>query len=107
MITTDKQMGGESEASIKLVPDGADNSHGALEISGQIKPGFSYPWAGAFFVPGKKSRQAINYSKAKELVFWVKGDGRKYAVMTFSTTQAAFHQQSFTACPQWHNCGYR
>ncbi|MEO8001580.1 MAG: CIA30 family protein [Arenimonas sp.] len=101
-ITTDKQMGGESEAIIKRIADGANNSKGAMEISGQIKSGFAYPWAGVFFAPGRKPMQAINYSKAKELVFWVKGDGRKYSVMTFSTTQGGIPpSQSFTTGPEW------
>ncbi len=101
-ITTDKQMGGESEASIKLIADGANLSKGAMEISGRIKAGFAYPWAGAFFAPGAKAMAPVNYSKAKELVFWVKGDGRKYSVMTFSTTQGGIPpSQSFTAGQEW------
>ncbi|HOZ06354.1 MAG TPA: CIA30 family protein [Arenimonas sp.] len=101
-LTTDKQMGGESEASIKLIEGGANQSKGAMEISGQIRTGFAYPWAGAFFAPGAKAMQAVNYSKAKELVFWVKGDGRKYSVMTFSTTQGGIPpSQNFTTGPEW------
>ncbi len=101
-VTTDKQMGGESEASIKLIEGGTNQSKGAMEISGQIRTGFAYPWAGAFFAPGAKAMQALNYSKAKELVFWVKGDGRKYSVMTFSTTQGGIPpSQNFTAGPEW------
>lgn len=101
-LTTDKQMGGESEASIKLIEGGANQSKGAMEISGQIRTGFAYPWAGAFFAPGAKAMQAVNYSKAKELVFWVKADGRKYSVMTFSTTQGGIPpSQNFTTGPEW------
>jgi len=101
-VTTDKQMGGESEASIKLIEGGANQSKGAMEISGQIKTGFAYPWAGAFFAPGAKAMQPVNYSKAKDLVFWVKGDGRKYSVMTFATTQGGIPpSQSFVAGTEW------
>jgi imidazolonepropionase-like amidohydrolase len=101
-ITTDKPMNGESLAYMKLVSNGAHSSRGALEIKGQIKPGFSFPWAGAFFAPGEKAMQPINYSKAKELVFWVKGDGRQYNVMAFSGTQAGVPpSQAFIAGADW------
>ena len=102
-ITTDQQMNGLSEAGIKLVPDGAKSSKGALEISGQIKPGFAFPWAGVFFGPGAKAMQPVNYSNAKELVFWVKDDGRTYSVMMLSNTVAvgAPPSQSFATSSEW------
>ncbi len=102
-VTTDQQMNGASEASIKLTSDGVKNSKGALEVSGQIKPGFAFPWAGAFFGPGAKAMQAVNYSNAKELVFWVKGDGRTYSVMMLSNTAAvgAPPSQSFVTSTEW------
>jgi imidazolonepropionase-like amidohydrolase len=101
-ISTDTQMGGESLATMRLVGQGANNSRGALEVTGEIKAGFAFPWAGVFFTPGEKSTQAVNYENAKELVFWVKGDGRRYNVMTFSSTQAGVPpSQSFIAGPVW------
>jgi len=102
-ITTDKQMNGESVAEINPVADGAQGSKGAMEISGEIKAGFAYPWAGVFFAPGNKPMQAINYSQSKELVFWVKGDGRSYSVMTFSGTQSGGvpPNQSFKTTESW------
>lgn len=101
-ITTDQQMNGVSEANMRLVPNGAKNSGGALEISGSIKAGFAFPWAGVFFAPGEKSMQPLNYANAKELVFWAKGDGRRYNVMTFSSTSAGVPpSQSFVAGSEW------
>jgi hypothetical protein len=102
-VTTDQQMNGASEASIKLIPNGVKNSKGALEISGQIKPGFAFPWAGTFFGAGTKAMQAVSYSNAKELVFWVKGDGRTYSVMMLSNVSAvsAPPSQSFTTGSEW------
>lgn len=102
-VTTDQQMNGASEARIKLVPNGALNSKAALEVSGQIKPGFAFPWAGVFFGPGAKVMQPVNYSKAKELVFWVKGDGRKYSVMMLSSISLAGAppSQSFSTSNEW------
>lgn len=102
-ITTDQIMDGQSEARIKLVSHGAKNSKGALEISGQIKQGFAYPWAGVFFGPGAKIMQPVNYSNAKELVFWVKGDGRKYSVMALSKASAVGipPSQDFETSQEW------
>lgn len=101
-ITSDKQMGGDSVATMRLVDKGANNSRGALQVTGQIKPGFAFPWAGVFFAPGEKAMQPVNYENAKELVFWVKGDGRRYNVMTFSSTQAGVPpSQGFSAGPVW------
>ncbi len=101
-ITTDQQMNGVSEASMRLVSNGVQNGKGALEVIGTIKPGFAFPWAGVFFAPGTKAMQPMNYAKAKELVFWVKGDGRSYNVMTFSSTSAGVPpSQSFTTSNEW------
>lgn len=101
-ITTDQHRYGVSEANMRLVPNGAKNSRGALKISGSIKAGFAFPWAGVFFAPGEKSMQPLNYANAKELVFWAKGDGRRYNVMTFSSTSAGVPpSQSFVAGSEW------
>ncbi len=103
-VTTDQQMNGASQVSIKLIPSGVKNSKGALEISGRIKPGFAFPWAGAFFGPGAKAMQAVSYSNAKELVFWVKGDDRTYSVMMLSSVSAAGAppSQSFITSNEWN-----
>ena len=102
-ITTDKQMGGESIASMALVSDGADNSKGALQIIGEIKSGFAYPWAGVFFAAGANALQSVDYSQSKELVFRVKGDGQSYSVMAFAAGQATGipPSQSFKTSQQW------
>jgi imidazolonepropionase-like amidohydrolase len=100
--STDMFMNGKSTAELSLVDNGANNSKWALAISGEIKQGFSFPWAGAFFAPGEKAMQPINYSKAKELVFWVKGDGRQYNVMAFSSIQGGVPPtQTFIAGANW------
>jgi len=102
-VTTDQQMNGASEVSIRLVPNGVKSSKGALEVSGEIKPGFAFPWAGVFFGPGAKVMQPVNYSNAKELVFWIKGDGRTYSVMMISSISAAGAppSQSFATSKEW------
>src|SRR5690606_31779312 len=42
--TSDRMMGGSSEASHRLVKGGAGGSSGALEVEGEIREGFIEPW---------------------------------------------------------------
>ncbi|MBX9901274.1 MAG: CIA30 family protein [Burkholderiaceae bacterium] len=105
-ITTDQQMGGASVAAMRRVAEGAQQSHGALEITGEIKTGFAFPWAGVFFTPGEKPMQAVDYSQQKEIIFWVKGDGkdkRQFSVMAFSSTATAGAppSQTFKVGAEW------
>ncbi len=101
-ISTDAQMNGTSSAEMTLVKPGANQSIAALEISGEVKAGFSFPWAGVNFNPGTKESPNVDYSRAKELVFWAKGDGRTYNVMAFSSAAAGIPPtQTFIAGPEW------
>ena len=102
-LSTDAQMGGESVAQMRLIASGARTRAGALEITGEIKPGFAFPWAGVYFVPGVDATQPINYVQAKALGFWAKGDGRSYRVMAFSAAQQGGIPPSinFTAPEEW------
>ena len=105
-ITSDQQMSGASVATMRLVSAGSQQSHGALEVTGEIKSGFAFPWAGVFFSPGEKTMQAVDYSQQKELIFWVKGDDkdkRQYSVMAFSNTAAvgAPPAQTFQVSAEW------
>ena len=76
--------GGESEVAHALVAGGAGESRGALRVSGQIRPGFAFPWAGMIFFPASQPMQPVDLSSRKELVFRVRGDGRSYHAMLFS-----------------------
>ena len=91
-------MGGKSQATMQLVKPGAAGSAGALGITGAIKPGSPFPWAGAMFFPASTPMSPADVSKFTEIVFHARGDGREYQVMVFATelgnTPAA---QPFTA----------
>jgi imidazolonepropionase-like amidohydrolase len=101
-ISTDAQINGTSSAEMKQVNPGAGNSTAALQVTGEVKAGFSFPWAGVYFSPGTKASPNMDYSNAKELVFWAKGDGRTYNVMAFSSTAAGIPPtQTFIAGPDW------
>ena len=101
-ISTDTLFGGASEAKMQLVKPGAAGSAGALEITGTIKAGSPFPWAGAMFFPASPPMSPANLSKFTEIVFHARGDGREYQVMVFASrlgnTPAT---QPFTAGPEW------
>ena len=82
--TSDTMMGGASSAEQRLVEGGADGSRGALEVSGEVRPGFIEPWAGAMLFVDATRMQPRDYSTRKELVFRLRGDGREVRVMLFS-----------------------
>ena len=102
-LTTDAMAGGGSVAAQDAVDGGASGSRGALRVSGEIRPGFAFPWAGTMFHPGAGPMQPVDASSRSELVFQARGDGRTYQAMLFSgaSTRAMPATQSFTAGPEW------
>lgn len=101
--TTDQMAGGASTAEHELVAGGADGSAGALRIAGEVRPGFAFPWAGVIFFPGAEPMQAVDFSTRTELVFRVRGDGRRYSAMLFSgpSMQGPPGTLTFEAGPDW------
>lgn len=100
--STDEQMGGASVAELALIEDGAQGSQGALAISGDIRPGFPFPWSGALFFPGAVPMAPVDLSAATELVFWARGEGGPYRVMMFSSTlQRVPQEQTFVVEKEW------
>ena len=101
--TTDQMAGGASTVAHRLLTGGAAGSHGALAVDGQIKPGFAYPWAGVMFFPAAQAMQPVDLSARTQLVFQVRGDGRRYNAMLFSgpTLQGMPSMQAFTAGKEW------
>lgn len=101
-ISTDTMMGGASEAKMQVAAPGAQGSKGALQVSGAIKAGSPYPWAGAMFFPASPPMTPANLSKFTELVFWTRGDGRDYQVMLFATRLGNIPAaQPFAAGSEW------
>ncbi len=84
IATTDQIAGGASTAVFALVAGGAQSTKGALDVRGEIKPGFAFPWAGVLFFPGAQPMAAVDFSAKKEIVLFARGDGRTYSVMLFS-----------------------
>lgn len=101
--TSDSLVDGTSTASVERVAGGARGSTGALLIRGEIRAGFAFPWAGAAFFPGSEPMQPVDYSGRHELVFWVRGDGRRYRAMLLSgpSMQGMPSELGFVAGPHW------
>ena len=101
MPTTDQMAGGASAVNVGRGEGGANGSAGALEVSGEIKPGFAFPWSGVMFFPSKIPMQLADLSSRKDLVFMARGDGRRYQLMLFHGEQQMPSMQTFEAGPEW------
>ncbi len=103
MAGSDSMMGGKSTASMKVVDGGANDSKGALQVTGEIVPSAPFTWAGALFVPGASPSDPVNLSDKKTITFWAKGDGKTYALAV--GTEARQNQmpaiKTFVAGPEW------
>lgn len=87
---------------MQVMTPGAQGSKGALQVTGVMKPGAPFPWAGAIFFPASPPMTPANLSRFKELAFWTRGDGRQYQVMVFATRLGNIPAaQPFTAGPEW------
>ncbi len=99
--STDAMRGGVSVVHKEVVEGGAESGH-ALEISGEVKKGFPFPWSGMIFFPGPQRMAPADLSAGHDLVFWAKGDGRTYEVFMFATSLGMMpSQQTFVAGPEW------
>jgi imidazolonepropionase-like amidohydrolase len=87
-VTTDAMRGGNSRASLEPVSPGAAGSAGALAVTGEVKPGFAWPWAGVIFCPATEPMEPVDFTEKSELVFHARGDGGTYTVMLFSGASA-------------------
>jgi Amidohydrolase family/Complex I intermediate-associated protein 30 (CIA30) len=100
-VTTDQETGGKSVGAMRLVQGGAQGSAGALEISGEVKPGFVFPWSGAMFFPTDKPMDPMDFTAKQGVDFWARGDGGTYTLMLFTGDQQIPLMQTFSAGPDW------
>jgi beta-glucosidase len=100
---TDSLGGGKSVASLQIVDGGANNSKGALRVSGETISGAQFLFAGAAFSPGSSLQDPVNLSAKKEISFWAKGDGKTYVFLV--SAQGLQGQmpkmEHFVAGPEW------
>jgi hypothetical protein len=101
--SSDAEIGGASKATMEAVEGGANNTSGALKVSGEVVPGASFTWAGVFFHPGKAPDDAIDLSKKKEISFWARGDGKTYSLAMQTQTNAGSVPpiKTFVAGEEW------
>ena len=100
---TDSMGGGKSVASLEVVDGGANNSKGALRVSGETMPGSQFLFAGAAFSPGSSLQDPVNLSGKKEVSFWAKGDGKTYVfLVSAQSLQGRMPKmEHFVAGPEW------
>lgn len=87
MPTTDQMAGGKSTVETRLVEPGADGTAGALEMTGELTPGYTFPWSGVMFSPGAvPMSDAVDVSAADRITFWARApEGEAtLAVMLFA-----------------------
>jgi imidazolonepropionase-like amidohydrolase len=102
MVTTDQMAGGKSVGKMELTSGGAQDSKGALLITGEVVQGFAFPWSGVMFSPGAAPMQPANLSSKQAIRFWAKGDGQTYQVMVFDQKLGYRPaMQAFVAGPEW------
>ena len=99
--TSDQRIGGHSTATIAIVHPGADGTHGALQVTGEIKPGF-VSWAGAVWFPGHYPTQPADLSGKTELTFWARGTPGSYNLMlSTGSAQSMPVYSAFVVTKQW------
>src|SRR5262249_17382071 len=108
VATDDKMRGGNSSVSQAVVANGAENSHGALEVSGDIGTGIPYPFAGTTFLPNGSGDTPfdktgyMDYSKKQTLRFFARGDGHTYMVLFMGPVLGAIPaMHAFTPGADW------
>ena len=102
IISTDAVMSGKSTSQFKLTEGGAEGSRQSLLITGTIKEGAAFRWAGAMFLPGKTFVDPANLSAAKAVSFYARGQGAGFAVILFSRSAGFIPAvQAFEAGPEW------
>ena len=101
--STDSLMGGASTATMAIVQRGANETRGALEVSGTLAAGAPYPVGGRHVLPG---RDANGAGRSLE----VQGDRRSGRGVTAATHQVMVFAarlgnipatQPFTPGPEW------
>ena len=83
-VSLDAMMGGSSKAALNVIAEGADQTPGALRVSGEVTDKAQSPWAGVQLSPGAGPFQPADLSAAGGVSFKARGDGRTYALVVFS-----------------------
>jgi len=104
---SDKMNGGISTSSLAVVEPGADNTKGALQVTGEVVASTSpFTFAGALYFPAQAPMQPVNLSSKKNISFWAKGDGKSYTLIVLTESRSGNGgdmpaMTPFTAGPEW------
>jgi hypothetical protein len=99
--TSDQRRGGQSTAHVSLAHPGAQGTHGALQVKGELKRGFMAPWAGAIWFPGERPMQPADLSGHNELTFRAKGKPGSYSIMVMTDASPIPRYQPFDLTAGW------
>lgn len=81
--SSDSMMQGQSSAKMSWIAEGFQ-SNGAIRVDGAIKPGFSYPWSGLTYLPGKSMEQGADLTAFTHVSFAIRGTPGSYQLQLFS-----------------------
>ena len=102
VVSTDAMAGGSSEAELRVIEGGAAGSGHALQIEGEVRAGFAFPWAGAMFMPGAEPFAGADLLNKPTLHFSAKGEGGPYRVQVFCENLGQIPaEQPFEVGPEW------
>jgi imidazolonepropionase-like amidohydrolase len=101
-VSSDRMANGRSSATVGISTGGAAGTARSLAVKGTIDGALPYAWAGAMFSPGTQPMAPADLSSRKEIVFWTKGDGKRYRLMVFSQSRGMTPLvQAFDAGLEW------
>lgn len=87
--TTDKITGGQSVVQLTLVnsDEKIDSNNQHLQVSGEVKQGFMFPWSGFAYLLGKDMQSGVDLSGLESITFKAKSSSQtsKLSVLLFQT----------------------
>ena len=96
-----------SQLDQEIVADGADHSHGALQIKGNVVGDVQYPFCGTAFLPNGSAgtdfdkQPLMDFSRKQTLSFFARGDGQNYTVVLLTPRQGPPAMFQFTPGTDW------
>jgi len=106
IAVSDAMQGGKSTSTIQAIEGGANNSKGALRVTGEVvAAGIQY--AGVGFAPGSSPMSPANLSRKKTINFWAKGDGKTYTLALITQgLQGLPAMKMFDGSPEWKHYSF-
>ncbi len=87
--TSDKLAGGNSEVKLELIPK-QDRLDKYLHVTGELKNGFMFVWAGVSFIPGESQQRGADFSQIKSISFDAKAGAKTANISVLLFEQGSF-----------------